>query len=689
MPTGGAMLKKLKDLSLMKKILSGFGFVILLLMIVSFMATSGIEGIVKNAKDIITGNDLKGMISQKEVDHLNWSAQVSQLLTDHTITELKVETNDHKCGLGQWLYGESRRQAETLIPELKPIFKAIEAPHAELHASAVEIKEVYVPANPMLPGILNEKIIDHLKWAAVVRDVFLNNKKRLDVQIDSTQCALGKWLKTDQASQAYSSGDQNFKKNWSKMLNQHQVLHASAVKISSALKRNNQSVALNIFKQQTVSALSGTLKSLAYLKDKATRDLHGLNLSNRIYSEKTQPNLKKVQTLFGEVKSTVSQNLISDQEMLSAASRTKLIIVVSSVFALLSGILIAVLLSRYITNRVLKAVKFSEIMAKGDFSESVISEQNDEVGEMISSLNNMSNSLGTMVSGINENTISLESSSAELSAIATQMSSSTESTVEKSNSVSAAAEEMNVNMTSVAAAMEQAVCNIDTVASSSEEMSCSIDEIFTDMEKAKSNTNHSVSAANTVSDNIKTLSQEADAIETVTETITAISDKTNLLALNATIEAARAGDAGKGFAVVANEIKALANQTALATTDIGNKLKAIQSSTHVAVTGVEDIVHLIDDINGVVTAVSSAMEQQKLVTREITENISQASVGIKEITENVSQTSQAASQVANEIGMVSGDASEVSNSTAQLQQSAEELSRMAVQLKGKMAEFKV
>jgi methyl-accepting chemotaxis protein len=224
------------DMTIGKKIGAGFGIVLILLAIVGILAYTGTKGIVSNAEEVIDGNKLDGNLAQKEVDHLNWVNKVNALLTDDAVTKLEIETDDHKCGFGKWLYGEGREEAEHLVPTLAPLLKEIEAPHKDLHDSAIAIGKVFRQANPDLPTLFTQREVDHLKWAAKIRDVFIQKKDELGVQTDPTKCALGKWLISDEAREAYQRGDGDFRQAWDAMIGTHKELHQSAVGIESHLK---------------------------------------------------------------------------------------------------------------------------------------------------------------------------------------------------------------------------------------------------------------------------------------------------------------------------------------------------------------------------------------------------------------------------------------------------------------------
>ncbi len=133
--------------------------------------------------------------------------------------------------------------------------------------------------------------------------------------------------------------------------------------------------------------------------------------------------------------------------------------------------------------------------------------------------------------------------------------------------------------TAVAAASEEASTNVQSVASATEQMSSSVNEISRQVQESARMANEAVDQAHTTNDRVGELSKAAARIGDVVELINTIAGQTNLLALNATIEAARAGEAGRGFAVVASEVKALAEQTAKATGEIGQQIASIQAAT--------------------------------------------------------------------------------------------------------------
>ncbi|MGY4362139.1 methyl-accepting chemotaxis protein [Bradyrhizobium sp. i1.7.7] len=216
--------------------------------------------------------------------------------------------------------------------------------------------------------------------------------------------------------------------------------------------------------------------------------------------------------------------------------------------------------------------------------------------------------------------------------------------------------------TVVASASEEASANVQSVASATEELSSSITEISRQVQESARVASEAVGQARTTTERVSELSKAATRIGDVVELINTIAGQTNLLALNATIEAARAGEAGRGFAVVASEVKALAEQTAKATGEIGQQISGIQSATQEAVGAIKDISDTIERLSEISSAIAAAVEEQGAATQEISRNVQQAAEGTHQVSSNItdvqrgaSETGSASSQVLSAAQSLSGD----------------------------------
>ena len=246
----------------------------------------------------------------------------------------------------------------------------------------------------------------------------------------------------------------------------------------------------------------------------------------------------------------------------------------------------------------------------------------------------------------------VSSAATEMQAAASQLTATAQETSAQSMVVSVAAEEAGTNVTSVA--------------SSAEELGASVGEIGRQVESSSAISASAVREAQQAVEIVEELDSMAAGINEVVQMISNLASQTNLLALNATIESARAGEAGKGFAVVASEVKALAGQTARATTDISARITQIQDAAYKASGSIKAITGTIGTIDNTNSVIASAVHQQSAATREIVQAVHQASIGTQEVTSNMAGVAQAAEQTGHAAVQLLSSSSELAQQATHL-----------------------
>ncbi len=459
--------------------------------------------------------------------------------------------------------------------------------------------------------------------------------------------------------------------------------------------------------QQVIENISSIEDAISYIRETIddadkTKPLEGIQDAVNVYigSFKSHAELmKRQQTAKEQMESTAagieaiclnSKASMHTQMQAQIVSSTTIITLVS-IFALVSGVLIALVLARVIIKPITRVVAALRNISQGDgdLTQRINIDTKDEIGALAHWFNAFISRLNNIIVDIGSNSETVTASSGELLSISEQMLEDSEDLAGRSNAVAAAAQEMSSSMNSVAAASEEASTNLGTVADAASQMKQTLNQVAVNCEKARTVSDNAAIKMKTASQRVELLGTSAKDISQVTEVITDIAEQTNLLALNATIEAARAGEAGKGFAVVASEIKGLAAQTAGATLDIKEKIRGIQTSTDDTVKDVNQISLVIAEVTQIVSAIAVAIEEQSASATQVAENIDQASTGVVEVNENVAQSSQVSTEIAQDISKVYDVSREMTGRSNQMKQSAQDLSELSGKLRNMIGVFKV
>ncbi len=246
--------------------------------------------------------------------------------------------------------------------------------------------------------------------------------------------------------------------------------------------------------------------------------------------------------------------------------------------------------------------------------------------------------------------------------IANPLQDTSESAQQLAQELVATASQQNASVSETATAVSQTSTTVDELRQTSEVASRRSNSVRNKSEQsveaaedALDSISEGMEAMNQIRDevediaeNILELSEKNIQIGEIVESVSAIAEQSNLLAVNASIEAAQAGEHGKGFSVVASEVKALAEQSKEATTQIRSILTEIQKSSNAAVMvteqgtkRVEESGALIENLGSTVSSLNTTIEDNLEASMQIAATADEQLTGIEEITAAISDIEQA------------------------------------------------
>ena len=388
---------------------------------------------------------------------------------------------------------------------------------------------------------------------------------------------------------------------------------------------------------------------------------NGMSFAVSIYNLNLAP---KIETLTLSLKEAVETNTRLAQESFQATqeSQEKLfsLQVLLSVVTALVSIAIGAAMARSILKPLKLVVEAAKEIAQGNLRQQVHVKNRDELGQLAASFNQMALNIRGLIEQI-------QASGQKVATSVHDLSVSTEQTKHSIHQISAMIEEVasgaEVQVQSVEESKQvidemvngiQSITDSVGVVSESSQLSAKQAEMGNEaIQKAVQQMGTIKASVGDTAVVVRELEKRSRNIGDIVNTITGITEQTNLLALNATIEAARAGEHGRGFAVVADEVRKLAEQTGESARQITMLISEIQADTNRAVESMNKGTHEVELGMKIIEDAGAAFRKILVAVQQVASQ----SQAVSAVTDGLSASSEQVAASVEEMARIAQDSS--------------------------------
>ncbi len=361
-------------------------------------------------------------------------------------------------------------------------------------------------------------------------------------------------------------------------------------------------------------------------------------------------------------------------ESVAMYKNSRLLMFILTAVAIIFSAFIVIILTRGIVRPLNHAVYIADALASGNLNKRVEANSKDEIGRLLSSMQQVVRKLRVVIANVKIATDSVASGSHLLS--------------DSSDDLNKGSQELALQTEQVVTAMtevSQTIMDVAKNASYAAEAAMRASDTATKGKKIVDTTADDMSQIATMTgeaaQTIEELGKSSAQIGEIVTVINGIADQTNLLALNAAIEAARAGEQGRGFAVVADEVRKLAERTSQATKDIALRISAIQKASKESVDAIKRASSQVE--SGVVLAREASSSMDSIV---------EASSGAGDIVQRIAAATEQQSTATEEVTQTMENISDITKKTAtsshDIKLSSDDLAKLTVELRELIAFFK-